>query len=171
MSQLLEMLGKGLVKNLWCVFGPRLAEFEGNLEALNVRLVECPDDPDLRIAAAVTSFRQGLYDQALAHARRLDALENGPYHVQGPIIQACTLEAIGKRSDTIDLLVRLNEDFGPTDSAVLFAIGVLCETTGQTERAIEYYLRAIEVSPTLTNAHQRLAAIYVTRDERDRAIE
>jgi len=170
MSQLLEVLGKGLVSSLWCIFGKHLSRFEGKVEPLRIRLVERPNDPELLITAAVSCYRGGKYDQALLHLDRLAAQDAG-YQTEIAMTRACVFEALGHRDKAIDVLKELDSRMEEPNAGVLFSIGELCETTERVDEAMEYYTRAAEISSSLYNAHQRLAAIRVVRGQIERAIE
>jgi len=170
MSQLLEALGKGLVSSLWCIFGKSLQDFETNFDGLRPRLAERPDDQQLLLSAAVTCYRQQQYGQALEHVEKLQ-LDNGPYSCKAAEIQACILEALGKRSDAIDVLMRAERQLDLPDPVLLFAVGMLYETAGQTDRAVDHYTRVIEIRPNFRNARQRLAAIALAAGQLDRAVD
>lgn len=164
MSYALETLGKGLVNNLWCIFGRQLARFEGQLDALKVRLGERPQDEELLICTAVTCYRMGRYDEAMAYTARIGE-EGAGDRFEGSVIEACVLEALGKRTEAIDTLKNLDRRLEPPDASVRFAIGILYEMTGTIEEAIVFYRGAIGVTPNLYNAHQRLAAICLSMDD------
>lgn len=170
MAQLMEVLGKGLVGDLWCIFADRLEPFHTNIDGLSVRLAERPNDPELRLAAAVTCYRAGRYIQAQDHLDKLDR-QDPTTRFDAAVTTACVLDALGQRGQAIDVLDRENAQLDEPSGPLLFAIASLCETVDRIDDAMEYYTRAIDVLPNLCNARQRLAAIHAARGQLDRAIE
>jgi len=77
---------------------------------------------------------------------------------------ACTLDALGQ---TRAAAQRLREFLveAPEDGPTLFALGFCQEKLSETEDAITSYESTLDVSPNIRNAHERLAAIYLKRDD------
>lgn len=157
MSQLLEILGKGLVGSLWCIFGHKLLAHKGDAAALKIQLQERPTDPDLLLKAAVTAYRGGELEKACTHARQLTTLQ--PECREGYLVYCCALERLGRRDEARAVLNRLAVDDESADAGVHFALGFLHETAKEEQKAVDFYEHALKVSPNLINAHQRLAAI------------
>jgi superkiller protein 3 len=168
MSQLLEILGKGLVGSLWCVFGQKLCQYKVDLPALKIHLQERPRDPELLLKGAVSFYRSGILDKAQDCARQLAIVQ--PDLMEGQLIHACILERLGHRDEAIDVLKPLAETEGATDAGIFFALGFLCETAKNEPKAVACYKQALEVSPTLINGHQRLAAIHLRHRRIDDAV-
>jgi superkiller protein 3 len=169
MSQLLEIMGKGLVGSLWCIFGQKLQPFKSDSQVLKIHLVERPDDPDLLLKAAVTAYREELPEQALAHARRLTELQ--PDRVEAKLILACALERLGRRGEAIKALEPLLDEDHKIATSLNFALGILYETVKNEPKASYYYKEALEAAPNLVNGHQRLAAIAFHHQQIDTVIE
>ncbi|MFA5864112.1 MAG: tetratricopeptide repeat protein [Phycisphaerae bacterium] len=169
MSQLLEILGKGLVGSLWCVFGQRLEAFKADTKVLKIHLSERPNDPDLLLKAAVSFYRQGVTEQALDYAQKLT--DQGSDVLEGKLILCCILERLGRREDAIEVLERLVRENAETDTCIHFALGFLYETNRNEQKAMHYYEKTLKFTPNLVNGHQRLAAIHFHHHELGEAIK
>ena len=53
----------------------------------------------------------------------------------------------------------------PNNAKAYFALGTLSHFQGQTQRAIEYFRKSIELSPTDAASHLSLGRIYAVRGE------
>ena len=169
MSQLLEMMGKGLVGSLWCIFGQRLVAYKAEPKVLKIHLAERPKDPELLLKAAVTFFRQGVPEQAVEYSRQLLAVD--PDGVEGKLIRCCALERLGRRQEAIEILEEMVQRGLDRDAGVYFALGFLYETAKEEDKAVQYYQKTLEVASNLVNAHQRLAAMHLHHGRLNEAIE
>lgn len=52
----------------------------------------------------------------------------------------------------------------PQSAQAHFDLGLFCYSSGQVERAIEAFTRAIELDPEMSWAHVRLGEIYIARN-------
>ncbi len=168
MSQLLEIMGRGLVGSLWCVFGQKLHPFKSDSQILKIHLQERPNDPDLLLKAAVTAYRENLPEKALDFARRLADLQ--PDLIEAGLILACILERLGRRDQAIQVLDQLLDKDHQMDTALNFALGILHETAKNEPKAMYYYKEALETTPNLVNSYQRLAAMALRHQQTGEAI-
>jgi pentatricopeptide repeat protein len=169
MSQLLEMLGKGLVGSLWSIFGRKLHGYRMDARLLSIQLGERPNDAELRVKAAVSYYRDDLVEKSLTQAR--EAIRLAPQNIEGYLILACGLEKSGRRSEAAEELEKLKVENKKLAGDIRFALGYLYETNKDPSRATECYKQAIRNIPNLINAHQRLAAMAMSGRKLDEAIE
>jgi tetratricopeptide (TPR) repeat protein len=57
----------------------------------------------------------------------------------------------------------------PNNAKAYFALGTLCHFKGETERAIQYFAKAVEVDPSDAAPHRSLGRIYAVRGEYEQA--
>jgi len=136
---------------------------------IKIHLAERPNDPELLLKAAVSLYRERLLDQACDHARTLVELQ--PDRLEGQLIYCCILEQMGRRGETIQILENLACRDDLNDTGIYFALGFMHETAKNESKAVYYYKQALEATPNLLNAHQRLAAIYMNHKDLNLAIE
>jgi len=168
MSQTLEILGKGLVGSLWCIFGKSLQGYKADTKVLKIHLAERPGDPDLLLKAAVSFYREGLPEKGAEYAKQL--LTNQPNSLEAKMIFACCLERLGRRDQATAVLDELHQEY-KKNANILFALGFLYETMKNEDKALDYYEQTLQIAPNLINAHQRLAAIALKNEQMDDAIE
>lgn len=171
MSYLLEMLGRGLLANLWGAFPDQLPLDERvTLEehAGAVRSAEGEDD-------VVATARYGvalLRNERFVEARELYAtlLKRVPDHVPGLLGLACAVEQLGQRDRAATLLQRAAE-LEPQNPAIAFCIGYCHELDARPDEALAQYQAALALCPGLRNAHERIAAIQLQAGRIEQAIE
>lgn len=169
MSHLLEVLGRGLIAHLVGAFDSVLGAGSGEeLEELERRVAENPKSISARINLGgkllrcdQTAAAQKLFEQIVA---------NEPDHFGARIGLACALDALGKIEASLEQL-RYAQKSDPLNPSILFCLGYCHERLNQEDEAISFYEDAINVCPTLRNAHERLAAIYLRRDMLEAAVE
>lgn len=169
MSHLLEVLGRGMLGRIAGAFGKALGAESGEpLDQLE-HLVECsPDDVDARIRLG------GAYlsNEDAVSARRIfsDILSRKrPSPIAARIGLACALDQLDRVEQSLEQL-RIVQKEDPLNPAVLFCLGFCHERCGREIEAINYYQDALDVCPTLRNARERLAAIFLKQDQLDPAI-
>lgn len=163
MSYLLEILGRGLLSELAAAFRDVLADDapvptsvlratarrhpgrSGAQRTLGIRLLR-EQQPEAAIEA---------FEAALASAPDDDASRIGI---------ACGLDASGRTAEALALIESF-VDYECREPHIYFAVGFCHEKLGAVERALTAYEQALELAPELRNAHERLAAIYLRRDE------
>lgn len=162
MSHLLEVLGRGLIAQLVGAFDSILGtNTEEEIEDLE-RLVEtCPSD----VSARVWLGGKLLRSDRIADARRIfeAIIAQDPEHFAARIGLACALDALGRVDLSLEQL-RTAQKADPLNPSILFCLGYCHERLNQDDAAITYYEDSISVCPTLRNAHERLAAIYLRRE-------
>lgn len=169
MSQLLEILGRGLLAELRAAFrdllvvnGPTSGGAQG----------DAADGPSAEAARhqvrgltmlASKDLRQAR--EAFAEALKIDARDR-----VSRVGLACVLDELGLTRDALEQLHESLEHF-PGDAATLYAIGFCLERLGEPEEAATFYRSALAVAPRLRNARVRLAAISLRLDNVAQAIE
>ena len=160
MSDVLGLLGLGLLENLFRAFEARLGSHDARQTGRDLSWTGHP-------AADRIGRGLNLLDAGHAHAA-LQAFEAAvtmdPTCTEARMGMACALDAIGKpqaAADRLMPLVRRNEP----DPLTLFAVGYCRERAGQTDLARDAYLRTAALCPQLCNAHERLVAIYVMQGD------
>ena len=162
MSYLLEILGRGLLAELAAAFRGLL--YDDGLVATKDLESAVEQDADSanhhrRLALRMLADRQ----YSRARGAFLEALKLDPADCASRVGLACTLDELGQTRAAAE---RLREFLGETreDGPALFALGFCQEKLGETEEAITFYESTLDVSPNIRNAHERLAAIYLKRD-------
>ncbi len=169
MAQLMEILGKGLVGSLWSIFGKDLIKYHSDPSKIKILLTERPDAPELLIKAAVSCYRNSLFEQGLNYAERL--CEIAPDMPEARYILACILERLGRRKSARKVLEDYVSENRDADASVYFAIGFLYETAYNIQQAEYYYNCSLEIADNLYNAHQRLAAIKFKQGQIEQSAE
>ena len=169
MSQILEIFGKGLVGTLWSIFGKQLSEYHTDIRCIKIRLREVPDDYELLMQAAVSFYRSGDLESAMLYSAQLR--KTHPESNEVATISACILEKLGQREQAIEILQDYANNADEPSGAIFFAIGIMHETLKNEPLAEINYNRALQYSPNLCNAHQRLAAIKYRRNQPEQAAE
>jgi len=168
MSYLLEILGRGLIAHLAGAFvNPLDLKSEAPVEDLR-RAVE--SDPD-NVAAWIRLGGRYLREEDPIAARRvfLAALAKDKNSLPARLGLACAFDELGQLEVAIEQL-RMAQKVAPADPAVLFSLAYCHEREGDESEAINYYQDSINVCPTLRNAHERLAAMFLQQNKIDLAI-
>jgi len=168
MSSLLETLGRGLLGRLDGAFASVLGlDTDDTLEALETAVETNPEDVDQRIRLAGRYLRAD--DPSAARRLFLSVLTEDESHTAARIGLACALDDLGQIDQALEQLKVVQQN-GPAGAAVLFCIGYCHERCNRPDEAIRHYQDALAACPTLRNAHERLAAIYLKRDQYPAAI-
>ncbi|MEE8169412.1 MAG: tetratricopeptide repeat protein [Phycisphaerae bacterium] len=168
MSHILEMLGRGLLANLWSAFpGTLTSDPQAPAEELAARVRSSPDDVRLSTSWGVAL----LNEQRPVEARNVfkEVVERAPEDLIATLGLACALAELDRHEDAIGALQQAR----PRDAAnpaIPFCLGYCHELLRHPEDAVRCYQEALELCPGLKNAHERLAAIYLARDELKPAI-
>lgn len=159
MSHVLESLGRGLLGRLDGAFTSVLGlDSDETREELQAIVDANADDLDARIRLAARMLRADEPTAALAEFRAILAIDE--QHTAARIGAACALDDMGRIEDAIAEFEILYQSGAP-GPAVIFCMGFCHERSGRTLEATTYYREALDACPTLRNAHERLAAIYV----------
>ncbi len=168
MSYLLEILGRGLIGQLAGAFEPILGkDGEQPTEDLRRAAEACPDDVDAWICLAGRYLRSE--DPVAARGALLHVLELESNNLAARLGLACAFDELGQIDVSLEQL-RIAQKSGPASPPILFCLGYCHERLGHQEEAITYYQDAISLCPTLRNAHERLAAIFLQQDDIDISI-
>ncbi len=163
MSYLLEVLGRGLLRELRQAFEPHWVGIAGDqADELEQRAARSPTSGDLQLRLGLARLRDGRY----AAARR--ALESAtrllPQSSKPLLGLACVHEANADRRAALRCLEtarRLDE----SDAAITFALGLLHEHLDQPDVAQRWYRETSALCPQLRNACERLAALALRRGD------
>ena len=169
MSYLLEILGRGLLAELSAAFRDVLHD-DGHFstEELRTARQRRPDDPEPCVRLGQRHLAQR--DYASAQTAFEAALKIEPDNLAARVGAACAADELGRTNEVAHHL-QLARRYHENDATVLFASGFCHEKWGQVEPAIDAYTACLEVADNLRNAHERLAAIYLKRNQLDLAIE
>lgn len=170
MSQVLEVLGRGLLSSLSAGFQAALHEKEPDttVQELRDRVRPAQQDPEpwvalgqrflhqFRMAQARDCFAQAVkLDDELAHAK---------------LGLACALDELGRTEEAIEQLISVQQQH-PDDPAVCFCLGYCYERCGYVGRAVRHYHNSLKLCPSLRNARERMAAIWLAFGKIDKSIE
>ncbi len=169
MSYLLEALGRGLIAHLVGAFDRILgADTDENLAELEQLAEDDPDNVPVKVRLGGRYLRADHATKARAIFE--DVLVRSPESFPGRIGLACSFDATGKVEDALSHF-RVAQKADPLNPAVLFCLGYCHERSGREDEATRYYQESLNVCPTLRNAHERLAAIFLRQDRIDAALE
>ncbi len=169
MSHLLELLGRGLISHLVGAFDAVLeTNTDESIEELARSAARRPDDLGIQTRLGGRYLRS---DQPTEAAEIFEAvLEKSARHLPARLGMACAMDALGRTSEALEHL-RAAQKVDPVSPAILFCLGYCHERQGGEIEAVRYYQEAIGFCPTLRNAHERLAAMYLKEGRTDLAIE
>lgn len=169
MSQLLEILGRGLIAHLVGAFDSALGtNTEESIEELE-RLAECQPD-NLSAQTRLGGKLLRVEDPTRARVIFEAILAKDARHLPARLGLACAFDALGQIREALEAL-RIAQKADPLNPAILFSLGYCQERLGDEVAAINYYQDALHYCPTLRNAHERLAAIFLQRGAFEQAIE
>jgi superkiller protein 3 len=168
MSHLLEILGRGLIGQISGAFGAALGPVpDAPTEDLRQAIYADPDDLDAQVRLAVRYLHCD--DAVAARNGFLDVLRRDSDHNAARIGLACSYDELGRTEAALEEL-GIVQKADPTNPATLFCLGYCHERLGAHDQAVVYYQDSITVCPTLRNAHERLAAIFLQQNDTDLAI-
>jgi len=157
MGYLLEGLGRGLLGNLGSAFEAQLGDTSDEptwalVEAVHDR----PEDIEAHMALGRRHLKEGRFAAAQANFDHVLQLDRRATAARLGLI--CAMDEMGRTDEAIrHLQIAQKED--PTNSAILFSLGLCHERRNQLDVAAQYYRDALNFCPQLRNAHERLAAI------------
>lgn len=168
MSQLLEVFGRGLIAQMVGAFATALgADRDESLEDVQRSAEANPNDAEIQIRLGGRYLREE--DAVAAREVFLAVLARDNRNLPARLGLACAFDALNQLEVALEQL-RIAQKADPANPAILFCLGYCHERGGAEEQAISYYQDAINVCPTLRNAHERLAAIYLKNDETNLAV-
>jgi len=168
MTQLLEILGRGLLAELRSAFADTF-----------------PIDPSVQAAELQDRVRQepncsahhdalGIHLLAKGELRKAcqtfnDALRIDERDQIAGLALACVFDEQGRTSAAVEQLRITLTDHAESEAS-WFALGFCLEKLSDEDGAVAAYDRALALSPNLRNAHERLAAIHLKNDRLEAAI-
>lgn len=169
MSQLLELLGRGLQDDL----GDLLDRYFWTPPVRTTQQLEdacrAPGDhPDLHLQLGLAYLRGQQIPEAAGHLKL--ACRQKPDFFAARVALAAACHEQGDHAGAIENLQIANGVHGD-QAPVLFAIGFSLEKLRKPAEAMEYYRDAIKQDPAFVPARQRLAAVDLTLEDLDEAIE
>ena len=168
MSHLLEVFGRGLIAQMVGAFATVLgADGERTIEQLQRQAAAAPDD----LSAQIRLGGRLLRAEEPIEARRifLKVLAKDHHNLPARLGLACAFDGLDQIEVAQEQL-RIAQKADPANPAILFSLGYCHERIGDQDQAVNYYLDSLDVCPTLRNARERLAAIYLKNDQTDLAI-
>jgi superkiller protein 3 len=168
MSYLLELLGRGLIAHLAGAFTSVFdLKSEETTESLEQAAQQDPDDLDAQIRLGGRYLR----DDDPVSARRvfLRVLARDKESLPARLGLACAFDALGQLEVAVEQLL-LARKLAPDNAAIVFCLAYCHERRGDECAAVSFYQDALNLCPTLRNAHERLAAIYLRQNHVDLAI-
>ncbi|MFQ5424959.1 MAG: tetratricopeptide repeat protein [Phycisphaerae bacterium] len=168
MSYLLEILGRGMLGRLGGAFDKVLGlPCDETLEELAAAAEREPDNLNVRLRMGGLYLRRD--DPAAARRVFQDILSADATVTAARVGLACALDDLGDIDAAVEQL-RYAQRRDPNSPAILFCLGYCHERGGREEAAIRYYQDSVRLCPTLRNAHERLAALFLKQDELDLAV-
>jgi tetratricopeptide (TPR) repeat protein len=166
MGYLLETLGRGLLGRLADAFERHFPRVDQDAEDLLRNSNSTSADALTCLGVAL------LREERLASARQAfeRALACDDPGIVPQLGLACVCDELGQPDSTLDLLRRAAVA-QPDDPAIAFAIGYCEERAGRAEHAVAAYTTALRLCPRLRNAHERIAAMAVLREDWDTACD
>jgi len=163
MSQLLEILGRGLLSELAAAFRTLLCDTNSRTttELESAAASNDAGHEDRRLLA-VRLLHEHAYPRATKLFRAL--LDDNAEDHTARIGLACALDAGGQTRRALSVLSEALR-YHSAEPPLWFALGFCHEKLGEIDNAIQAYERTLDLTPQLRNAHERLAAIYLSRDE------
>ncbi len=167
MSWVLELLGRGLPGSLFELFEHQLPRADGD-HADELRdqldLVRGSLDLQLRLGRALLEAHR------LAEARRIfsGVIEREPACVAARLGLACVADEQGRNDEAIEQL-QAAADTDRQDPALLVAIGLCHERSGQLAAARRAYTQALQRCAACDEAHHRLLAMALREGELEQA--
>jgi tetratricopeptide (TPR) repeat protein len=168
MSYLLEALGRGLIAHLAGAFTTVLGmKSDETTEDLRQAVERNEDD----VNAWVRLGGRYLRDEDPISARRifLNVLAMDKTCMAARLGLACAFDDLEQTEVAVEQL-RMAQKLAPADPAILFSLAYCHERCGDELEATNYYQDALNICPTLRNAHERLAAIFLRQERIDLAI-
>ncbi len=160
MSYVLEALGRGLLGELSVAFRELFEETDAcTIVGDPASDTAVPSRYDC--TAGIRQLRERNY--GAARDRFQKALSLVPTDFVARVGLACALDELGLPRSGVEQL-QIAVEHHPDRAAVWFALGFCQEKVGDCEDALTSYEQAVELDPSLRNAHERLAAIHVKNE-------
>ena len=141
------------------------------IQNVEAKVKENPQNPDLRVAVANYYFESGLLDQAMQQIQQ--ALTIDPNHQGALILLASVYQKTGKLDQSIEhfnRVLELNKDnplakIDPRLEMVNYELGTMYNQQGKYAQAVTALKNALEISPTDTDAHYILGLVYQNQSD------
>ncbi|MBI5865938.1 MAG: tetratricopeptide repeat protein [Planctomycetes bacterium] len=162
MSYLLESLGRGLLGQMLDAFERQFPESDDDVDQLETQRRYSTTSVDLGMRTGAAQLRACRISAA---RRTFEELRRRPESKDAAAIGlACAFDELGAEDDAIAMLESARA--GRTDDpAISFSIGMCHERANRPVEARQAYSQAIDLCPRLRNAHERLAAMAVSRGD------
>lgn len=173
MSDILELLGRGLASDLGDVLGRHFRSPSGGdaeqLRELCEEQAGSQDGPsDAPGPLGLRHLSAGQFEEAVRHLDK--ACRMAPDCFPARLALASAHDEGGDVASALKHL-RIAERVRPGRPAVLFAMGLCCEKQGQTDAAAGHYREAIAQAGSFLPARERLAAVAVAGGDLNDAVE
>lgn len=132
----------------------------GNYENPQTRVTESKKG-EIAKNIALIYIQQGETDKAIAAIDR--ALEDNPNDPALMQAQADVYYNMGDMAKYREIMEKIAEQ-NPNDAVLFYNLGVSSAELGEKDRAIEYYNRAIELDPEMSNARINMAYIILSEE-------
>ena len=145
--------------------------YEEALDATRVAMEQDPDFLTTHINLGAILYALGRFEEAETHLRRAIVLNPQDAGLFRRLAEVLTPQ--GRYEEAIDVLAQaatLNPD-SPQTAELHFLMGQIAEENGQSEAAVEYYVRAFEIAPRHAKAIRRLAHLRIEQQRYDAALE
>ena len=168
MSNLLDMLGKGLDANVGETLERHLRVGSGqSIDQLRRRCRLEGDRPELHRRLGLAYLHGMQFSEAVEHLRR--ACRDRPDDLPTRVALAATYDEMGQPEKALEQL-RVANQVQPGAVAVLFAIGYCLEKLSRPDEAREYYRDVLAAEASHVAARHRLAAIALLTDDLPEAV-
>jgi len=169
MSYLLELLGKGLETPLMSLVLPVCSPLSAHeVEMLNEAVRDEPNHIANKLRLAIHYAQSGSEQKADAIFDSI--LSDNPRHADARLARAAMYASVGSLDRAVEHL-RENVKYFENDSRVHFGLGYCHERKGELDKALKFYQRATSCKPYLRQATERIASIYLYRNEYRKTIE
>ena len=158
MSDMLQMLGRGLIRNLADFFSDDIPWPSQNdtIEQLNRQLQKDPEVPDLHLQIGLLYLRQMSFQQAIKYLNW--ALHLKPDYRPARLALILAYAQLSNDDHAIEQLHSALQVHGP-DPQLCFVLAFCHERAGDVNAAVHQYRRVLELDQAYSAARYRLAAI------------
>ncbi|HET7361922.1 MAG TPA: tetratricopeptide repeat protein [Salinimicrobium sp.] len=133
----------------------------GNYTNPQVRKTE-PKSGEIAKNIALIYVEKGQSEKALAALQ--DAKAANPHDIGLLQTEANVYYELGQKDKYREIMEEITAKT-PDDPTVFYNLGVTSAEMGDTEKAIEYYRKALELDPTMTNARINMAFVILSKEE------
>jgi tetratricopeptide (TPR) repeat protein len=169
MNPVLEVLSRGLLSSLSGGFAALLQDPDPNptVQELKHQARRDPNNPTPWVRLGTRFLRQYRVVPAKDCFERAAAIDDESAPARLGL--ACALDELGHTDQAIAHLLDVQR-CDPFDAAVSFCLGFCYERLHSVSPALAHYTNSLRACPSLRNAHERLAAIWLYRRRLDKAI-